>query len=109
VRLRRQVALCQGVSPPGRDKSGGLAPTLMPSPASRMRPQSNCFKRRVRRNLPGDLSRRPSTHEAWCWGRGFGLGMAVRTAVGHNREPAPVGTFYWTGSWGTTFWKADCR
>jgi len=37
-------------------------------------------------------------------GQGFGLGMAVRTAAGHNPTPASVGTFYWTGSWGTTFW-----
>jgi CubicO group peptidase (beta-lactamase class C family) len=28
----------------------------------------------------------------------------VRTAVGHNPLPGSVGTYYWTGAWGTTFW-----
>jgi CubicO group peptidase (beta-lactamase class C family) len=37
-------------------------------------------------------------------GQGFGLGFAVRTAAGHNPLPGSVGTFYWTGAWGTTFW-----
>jgi CubicO group peptidase (beta-lactamase class C family) len=37
-------------------------------------------------------------------GQGFGLGFAVRTAEGHNPLPGNVGTFYWTGAWGTTFW-----
>jgi CubicO group peptidase (beta-lactamase class C family) len=36
-------------------------------------------------------------------GQGFGLGFAVRTAEGHNPLPGSVGTFYWTGAWGTTF------
>jgi CubicO group peptidase (beta-lactamase class C family) len=37
-------------------------------------------------------------------GQGFGLGFAVRTAAGHSPLPDSVGTFYWTGAWGTTFW-----
>jgi CubicO group peptidase (beta-lactamase class C family) len=37
-------------------------------------------------------------------GQGFGLGFAVRTAEGHNPLPGNVGTYYWTGAWGTTFW-----
>jgi CubicO group peptidase (beta-lactamase class C family) len=37
-------------------------------------------------------------------GQGFGLGFAVRTAEGHNPLPGSVGTYYWTGAWGTTFW-----
>jgi CubicO group peptidase (beta-lactamase class C family) len=37
-------------------------------------------------------------------GQGFGLGFAVRTAEGHNPLPGSVGSFYWTGAWGTTFW-----
>src|SRR5581483_2977497 len=37
-------------------------------------------------------------------GQGFGLGFAVRTAEGYNPLPGSVGTFYWTGAWGTTFW-----
>jgi CubicO group peptidase (beta-lactamase class C family) len=37
-------------------------------------------------------------------GQGFGLGFAVRTVVGHNSLPGSVGTYYWTGAYGTTFW-----
>jgi CubicO group peptidase (beta-lactamase class C family) len=37
-------------------------------------------------------------------GQGFGLGFAVRTAPGRNPLPGSVGTFYWAGAWGTTFW-----
>ena len=36
--------------------------------------------------------------------QGFGLGFAVRTTPGRNPEPGSVGNFYWTGSWGTSFW-----
>ena len=37
-------------------------------------------------------------------GQGFGLGFAVRTASGRNPLPGSVGTYYWTGASGTTFW-----
>ena len=37
-------------------------------------------------------------------GQGFGLGFAVRTAAGRNPLPGSIGTFYWTGAYGTTFW-----
>jgi CubicO group peptidase (beta-lactamase class C family) len=36
-------------------------------------------------------------------GQGFGLGFAVRTEAGENPLPGSVGTFYWTGAYGTTF------
>jgi len=36
-------------------------------------------------------------------GQGFGLGFAVRTAAGRNPLPGSIGTYYWTGAWGTTF------
>ena len=36
-------------------------------------------------------------------GQGFGLGFAVRTEAGENPLPGSVGTFYWTGAFGTTF------
>ena len=45
-----------------------------------------------------DLSPMPSV------GQGFGLGFAVRTAAGYNPLPGSVGTYSWTGAWGTTFW-----
>lgn len=37
-------------------------------------------------------------------GQGFGLGFAVRTNVGRNPLPGSVGSFYWTGAYGTTFY-----
>jgi CubicO group peptidase (beta-lactamase class C family) len=36
-------------------------------------------------------------------GQGFGLGLAVRTEAGENPLQGSVGTFYWTGAYGTTF------
>jgi CubicO group peptidase (beta-lactamase class C family) len=36
-------------------------------------------------------------------GQGFGLGFAVRTEAGENPLPGSVGSFYWTGAYGTTF------
>jgi CubicO group peptidase (beta-lactamase class C family) len=36
-------------------------------------------------------------------GQGFGLGFAVRTEAGENPLPGSVGSFYWTGIYGTTF------
>lgn len=37
-------------------------------------------------------------------GQGFGLGFAVRTAVGHNPLPGSPGDAYWGGAYGTYFW-----
>jgi CubicO group peptidase (beta-lactamase class C family) len=37
-------------------------------------------------------------------GHGFGLGFAVRTAPGLSVMPGSVGTFFWGGIAGTTFW-----
>jgi CubicO group peptidase (beta-lactamase class C family) len=36
-------------------------------------------------------------------GQGFGLGFAVRTEAGENPLPGSLGSFYWTGAYGTTF------
>jgi CubicO group peptidase (beta-lactamase class C family) len=36
-------------------------------------------------------------------GQGFGLGFAVRNETGQNPLPGTVGSFYWTGATGTTF------
>lgn len=38
------------------------------------------------------------------FGQGFGLGFAVRTAAGLNPLPGSVGTFHWSGIYGTSFW-----
>ena len=37
-------------------------------------------------------------------GQGFGLGFAVRTEAGQNPLPGSVGSYYWSGSSGTTFY-----
>jgi CubicO group peptidase (beta-lactamase class C family) len=37
-------------------------------------------------------------------GHGFGLGFAVRTHLGMAPFPGSVGTYYWGGAAGTTFW-----
>ena len=37
-------------------------------------------------------------------GQGFGLGFAVRTEAGQNPLPGSVGSFYWSGAFGTTFY-----
>jgi len=37
-------------------------------------------------------------------GQGFGLGVAVRTETGENPLPGTVGSYYWTGAYGTTFY-----
>lgn len=37
-------------------------------------------------------------------GQGFGLGFAIRTEAGQNPLPGSVGSFYWTGAFGTTFY-----
>jgi CubicO group peptidase (beta-lactamase class C family) len=37
-------------------------------------------------------------------GQGFGLGFAIRTETGENPLPGSVGSYYWTGAYGTTFY-----
>ncbi len=37
-------------------------------------------------------------------GHGFGLGFAVRTSAGMAPFPGSVGSYYWGGAAGTTFW-----
>jgi len=46
----------------------------------------------------GDLGPTPAM------GQGFGLGFAIRTEGGQNPLPGSVGSFYWTGAYGTTFY-----
>ena len=48
----------------------------------------------------GQIPARDSLLEA---GEGFGLGFAVRTARGQTPVPGSVGTFYWSGMAGTSF------
>ena len=46
----------------------------------------------------GDIAPTPAM------GQGFGLGFAVRTAAGENPLPGSLGSYYWTGAYGTTFY-----
>jgi CubicO group peptidase (beta-lactamase class C family) len=43
-------------------------------------------------------------HPSPAMGQGFGLGFAVRTEGGENPLPGSIGSFYWTGAYGTTFY-----
>ncbi|HET8996476.1 MAG TPA: serine hydrolase domain-containing protein [Acetobacteraceae bacterium] len=49
----------------------------------------------------GDI---PSAPDLVPPGHGFGLGFAVRKQTGVAPFPGSVGTFYWGGAAGTTFW-----
>jgi CubicO group peptidase (beta-lactamase class C family) len=42
-------------------------------------------------------------------GEGFGLGFAVRTALGQTPVPGSVGTYYWSGMGGTSFFVDPSR
>ncbi len=74
-----------------------LAPATVSLMTADALPPDVGFTERSKR-LFSDVSPMPAA------GQGFGLGFAVRTAAGHNPLPGSVGTFYWTGAWGTTFW-----
>jgi len=37
-------------------------------------------------------------------GQGFGLGFAVRKAIGMSPLPGSVGDYFWGGIYGTSFW-----
>ena len=45
----------------------------------------------------------PARHSLVKPGDGFGLGFAVRLETGVNPLPGSVGTFYWSGMAGTSF------
>ena len=47
---------------------------------------------------PGDIAPTPAM------GQGFGLGFAIRTEAGQNPLPGTVGSYYWSGAYGTTFY-----
>jgi CubicO group peptidase (beta-lactamase class C family) len=48
-------------------------------------------------SIPGDGLSLPPGH-------GFGLGFAVRTSAGLAPFPGSVGSYYWSGAAGTSFW-----
>ena len=62
-------------------------------------------------HLPPNTAMSPTVRELFgsltpspAHGQGFGLGFAVRTAVGLNPLPGSPGEYYWVGSTGTVFW-----
>jgi CubicO group peptidase (beta-lactamase class C family) len=81
----------------GWEEARILAPATMTLMTSDALPPGIAYTDRAK-TMISDISPMPSM------GQGFGLGFAVRTAEGHNPLPGNVGTYYWTGAWGTTFW-----
>jgi CubicO group peptidase (beta-lactamase class C family) len=81
----------------GWEEARVLAPTTVTLMTSNALPLGIGYTERAKA-MASDVSPMPSM------GQGFGLGFAVRTAEGGNPLPGNVGTFYWTGAWGTTFW-----
>ena len=74
-----------------------LAPATVALMTADALPPGVGYSERARTTM-ADLAPTPAA------GQGFGLGFAVRTAAGRNPLPGSIGTFYWTGAWGTTFW-----
>lgn len=73
-----------------------LAPsTVALMTANALKPDSG-YSARV--PLIGDSAPTPAM------GQGFSLGFAVRTEVGRNPLPGSVGSYYWSGAYGTTFY-----
>jgi CubicO group peptidase (beta-lactamase class C family) len=81
---------------------GKLGNTRLLAPATVALMTSNALKPGIGYALAaltrfGDIGPTPAM------GQGFGLGFAVRTEAGQNPLPGSVGSFYWTGAYGTTF------
>ena len=74
-----------------------LAPATVSLMTSNALPPGVGYTERAK-TMISDISPMPAM------GQGFGLGFAVRTAEGRNPLPGNIGTYYWTGAWGTTFW-----
>src|SRR5882672_3899974 len=62
-------------------------------------------------HLPPDVAYGPSAHALIGTGaplpelgQGFGLGFAVRKAIGMSPLPGSVGDYFWGGIYGTSFW-----
>ena len=81
----------------GWEEARVLAPSTVSLMTADALPPGIAYTERAKARI-SDISPMPSV------GQGFGLGFAVRTATGRNPLPGNVGTFYWSGAWGTTFW-----
>jgi CubicO group peptidase (beta-lactamase class C family) len=78
----------------------GTTQLLAPSSVSLM--TSNALKPGI--GYGANISRFIDLAPTPAMGQGFGLGLAVRTEAGQNPLPGSVGSFYWTGAFGTTFY-----
>ena len=81
----------------GWEEARVLAPSTVSLMTADALPPGIAYPERAKTRI-SDISPMPNV------GQGFGLGFAVRTAEGRNPLPGNVGTYYWTGAWGTTFW-----
>jgi CubicO group peptidase (beta-lactamase class C family) len=81
---------------------GMLDNTRLLSPATIALMTSNALKPGIEYGpqIPNFSDNRPSP----AMGQGFGLGFAVRTDAGENPLPGSIGSYYWNGAYGTTFY-----
>jgi CubicO group peptidase (beta-lactamase class C family) len=81
---------------------GALGNTRLLSPATIALMTSNALKPGIEYGplIPSSNDVQPSP----AMGQGFGLGLAVRTAAGENPLPGSIGSFYWQGAFGTSFY-----
>jgi CubicO group peptidase (beta-lactamase class C family) len=81
---------------------GELGKTRLLSPSTIHLMTSNALKPGIE-YAPAVTKLFNDTGPTLAMGQGFGLGFAVRTETGENPLPGSVGSFYWTGIYGTTF------
>jgi CubicO group peptidase (beta-lactamase class C family) len=84
-------------------RHGGVSGnTQLLSPATIALMTSNALKPGIEYGptIPAFADVRPSP----AMGQGFGLGFAVRTDAGENPLPGSIGSFYWQGGFGTSFY-----
>ena len=81
---------------------GALGDTRLLSPATVRLMTSNALKPGT--GYVATIPRFADIAPTPAMGQGFGLGFAVRTDRGENPLPGSVGSFYWTGAYGTTFY-----
>src|SRR5262249_33802788 len=81
---------------------GALGNTRLLSPATIALMSSNALKPGIEYGplIPSSSADCPSP----AMGQGFGLGFVVRTDAGGNPLPGSIGSFFWNGAFGTTFY-----
>jgi CubicO group peptidase (beta-lactamase class C family) len=81
---------------------GVLGTTRLLAPATVSLMTSNALKSGI--GYAANISRFADLAPTPDMGQGFGLGLAVRMEAGQNPLPGSVGSFYWNGAFGTTFY-----